>query len=238
MFEMAIDYVRQSTNFEIVGGYLSPVNDKYKKPGLLSATHRVNICQLACDEASYWLMTDPWEALNKTYQTTVKVLDHFDHEINRVRGGALTPQGDRKRVKIVLLAGSDLINTMSEPGVWAPTDLERILGRYGTFIVERAGSDVDQSLDALAPWRDNIFFIRQTIQNDVSSTKVRLFLRRGMSVRYLLPPLVIDYISENGLYLDDPAATNVTDASRGGIAGPSEPRPVTPVGETRRKVTA
>ena len=52
------------------------------------------MCQLACDEASYWLMTDAWEALNETYQTTVKVLDHFDHEINRVRGGALTPQGE------------------------------------------------------------------------------------------------------------------------------------------------
>lgn len=40
MFEMAIDYVRQNTEFEIVGGYLSPVSDMYKKPGLLSATHR------------------------------------------------------------------------------------------------------------------------------------------------------------------------------------------------------
>lgn len=40
MFEMAKDYVRQNTNFEIVGGYLSPVSDQYNKPGLLSATHR------------------------------------------------------------------------------------------------------------------------------------------------------------------------------------------------------
>ena len=40
MFEMAKDYVRQNTNFEIVGGYLSPVSDMYKKPGLLSAHHR------------------------------------------------------------------------------------------------------------------------------------------------------------------------------------------------------
>jgi nicotinamide mononucleotide adenylyltransferase len=40
MFEMAKDYVRQNTDFEIVGGYLSPVSDQYKKPGLLSAHHR------------------------------------------------------------------------------------------------------------------------------------------------------------------------------------------------------
>jgi nicotinamide mononucleotide adenylyltransferase len=42
MFEMAKDYVRQNPacNFEIVGGYLSPVSDKYTKPGLVSAAHR------------------------------------------------------------------------------------------------------------------------------------------------------------------------------------------------------
>lgn len=40
MFEMAKDYARQNTNFEVVGGYLSPVSDEYKKPGLISAFHR------------------------------------------------------------------------------------------------------------------------------------------------------------------------------------------------------
>lgn len=40
MFEMAKDYARQQTDYEIVGGYLSPVSDMYKKPGLLSAKHR------------------------------------------------------------------------------------------------------------------------------------------------------------------------------------------------------
>lgn len=45
--------------------------------------------------------------------------------------------------------------------------------------------------------------IPQLIQNDVSSTKIRLFLRRGMSVRYLLASPVIDYIEKNHLYQDD-----------------------------------
>lgn len=40
MFEMAADYVRFNTDFEIVGGYLSPVSDAYKKAGLASAEHR------------------------------------------------------------------------------------------------------------------------------------------------------------------------------------------------------
>jgi nicotinamide mononucleotide adenylyltransferase len=87
------------------------------------------------------------------------------------------------------------------------------LGQYGTFIIERAGSDVDQAMESLTPWRDNIYLVRQTIQNDVSSTKVRLFLKRGMSVRYLLPNPVVDYIEANGLYLDD--------GPNAGAAGPT-----------------
>lgn len=84
-----------------------------------------------------------------------------------------------------------------------PTQLERILGRYGAVIVERTGTDTEQALANLAPWQDNIFLVPQTITNDVSSTKVRLFLKRGMSVRYLLPVPVVEYIESHHLYTDD-----------------------------------
>jgi Cytidylyltransferase-like len=40
MFVMAADYVKFSTDFEIIGGYLSPVSEAYKKAGLASAEHR------------------------------------------------------------------------------------------------------------------------------------------------------------------------------------------------------
>jgi nicotinamide mononucleotide adenylyltransferase len=84
-----------------------------------------------------------------------------------------------------------------------PTQLEHILGRYGAVIVERTGTDTEQALANLTPWRDNIFLVPQTITNDVSSTKVRLFLKRGMSVRYLLPAPVVEYIESQHLYIDD-----------------------------------
>ncbi|KAG7449690.1 Nucleotidylyl transferase [Guyanagaster necrorhizus] len=205
MFEMAKDYVRQNTEFEIVGGYLSPVSDMYKKPGLLSAQHRIAMCTLAAEDTSSWLMIDSWEAV-QTYQRTAVVLDHFDYEINTVLGGVQTEDGEHRTVRVMLLAGSDLIGTMSEPGVWSYQDLDHILGRYGCLIVERAGSDMDQATDSLARWRHNIYLISQLIQNDVSSTKVRLFIRRGLSVRYLLPTAVVDYIEQHGLYQEDNAS--------------------------------
>jgi len=135
------------------------------------------------------------------------VLDHFEHEINEVLGGAEKPDGTRIPVRIVLLAGADLIQTMSTPGVWSEDHLNHILGRYGTWIIERSGTDIDEALANLQPWKDNIYVINQLIQNDVSSTKIRLFLKRDMSVQYLIPAPVIEYIEENGLYEDDSASS-------------------------------
>ena len=60
-----------------------------------------------------------------------------------------------------------------------------------------------QAIDALAKWRHNIYLVSQMIQNDVSSTKVRLLLRRGMSVRYLTPNSVMEYIDDFELYRDE-----------------------------------
>ncbi|EGO00852.1 hypothetical protein SERLA73DRAFT_178814 [Serpula lacrymans var. lacrymans S7.3] len=220
MFEMAKDFVRQNTDFEIVGGYLSPVSDMYKKPGLLNARHRVNMCTLAAEQTSSWLMIDSWEAF-QSYQRTAVVLDHFDYEINTVLGGVHTQSGEHRNVRVMLLAGSDLISTMSEPGVWSHADLDHILGRYGTFIIERAGSGMDQATDSLARWRSNIYLIPQLIQNDVSSTKVRLFLRRGLSVKYLLPAAVVEYIEENNLYLDDGPGTEKDKGKDSDVSGGS-----------------
>lgn len=54
------------------------------------------------------------------------MLDHFDHEINTVLGGVQTEDGERRNVHVMLLAGSDLIGTMSEPGVWSYQDVSLI----------------------------------------------------------------------------------------------------------------
>lgn len=201
MFEMANDYARINTQYEVVGGYLSPVSDAYKKVGLAESRHRVRMCEVAVDETSNWLMVDPWEALQPDYMPTAKVLDHFEYEINHALNGILAADGEtRKPVKIMLLAGADLIGTMSTPGVWAEKDLDHILGNFGAMIVERSGTDMDEALANLKQWEDNIHVITQIIQNDVSSTKIRLFLKRNMSIEYLIPAPVIRYIEENGLY--------------------------------------
>ncbi|PWZ01295.1 Nucleotidylyl transferase [Testicularia cyperi] len=204
IFEMAKDQVNESGKYELMAGYYSPVSDYYKKEGLAKATHRVRMCELAVEKTSTWLMVDAWESLQDEYQRTAVVLDHFDEEINRgPDGGVQLSDGTRRRVKIMLLAGGDLIQSMGEPGVWATADLHHILGRYGCLIVERTGADVWSFLlshDLLWKYRRNLKIVKQTIYNDISSSKVRLFVRRGQSIKYLLPNSVIQYIERAGLY--------------------------------------
>lgn len=217
MFEMAVDHVRQnmSSEYEVVGGYMSPVSDRYNKAGLASATHRIRMCELACDQTSDWLMVDPWEAIQPEYQPTAVVLDHFAREVNEVLGGIApyegAPQDQFKRAHVSLLGGSDLLQTMSQPGVWSINDLDHILAGYGIFVIERSGSAVATALSPLEEWSrnlgkdnwiQNIRIIRQLVANDISSTGIRQFLRQGMSVHYLLPACVIEYIREHGLYRD------------------------------------
>lgn len=101
-------------------------------------------------------MVDPWETVQADYVPTALVLDHVEYEINTVLGGVETEDGNRRPVRIALLAGADLIQTFSTPGVWSDMDLDHILGRYGTFIVERTGTDIDDALSNLQPWKENI----------------------------------------------------------------------------------
>lgn len=204
MFEMAKDAIVEKGKYEIIGGYYSPVSDKYQKPGLAPSVHRVRMCELAVDQTSNWLMVDPWEASQPEYQRTAVVLEHFDQELNQgSNGGIQMKDGSRSKIKIVLLAGGDLIESFGAPGVWAPQDLHVILGRFGCLIIERTGSDVWAFLlshDILYHHRKNVIVVKQLIYNDISSTKVRLFVRRGMSIKYLLPNSVIQYIEDNRLY--------------------------------------
>src|SRR5215469_4910623 len=200
---MARDWARYNTKYAVVGGCtlnyqlsrfweniwltivdLSPVGDAYRKKGLAPAGDRVKMCELAVNTSnhgSHFTMVDTWEALQREYQPTAIVLDHFDYEINERLGGIDDGTGNKVRAKIALLGGADLVETFTQPGVWAKKDLEHMLctceysyaieigqsidgALDGAFIIERAGTDLEDVMSRLEPkWRDNIHVIHQVI---------------------------------------------------------------------------
>lgn len=64
------------------------------------------MCWLATSQASDWLITDPWEALQTEYQPTARVLDRFKKEVNSF-GGVHTSDGEQKEIQIGLLVSRD-----------------------------------------------------------------------------------------------------------------------------------
>ena len=52
----------------------------------------------------------------------------------------------------------------------------------------------------ISRFRDKIFIVKEWIQSEISSTKIRRAIRRKESVRYLLQDSVIEYIKTHRLY--------------------------------------
>lgn len=160
----------------------------------------MNMCEMAVNNIPTSLDMDHWEATQQEYQPTAIVLDHFEHHLNTSLGGVETVDGQRKPVRVGFLAGADLLQSMTTPGVWSEQDLKHILGDYPLFILERMGTDLGRTIGQLERFQGTIHVIPQLIQNDVSSTKVRLLCGQGLSIRYLVPDPVVSYIEEHGLY--------------------------------------
>ncbi|XP_011791231.1 PREDICTED: nicotinamide/nicotinic acid mononucleotide adenylyltransferase 1, partial [Colobus angolensis palliatus] len=185
--------------YTVVKGIISPVGDAYKKKGLIPAYHRVIMAELATKN-SKWVEVDTWESLQKEWKETLKVL-------RRYRGRKIVPQSSvlffPAVPKVKLLCGADLLESFAVPNLWKSEDITQIVANYGLICVTRAGNDAQKFIyesDVLWKHRSNIHVVNEWITNDISSTKIRRALRRGQSIRYLVPDLVQEYIEKHNLY--------------------------------------
>ncbi|PNY09746.1 nicotinamide mononucleotide adenylyltransferase 1-like protein [Trifolium pratense] len=151
MFELARDALN-SKGYCVIGGYMSPVNDAYKKKNLISADHRIQLCHLAC-KSSEFVMVDPWEANQSTYQRTLTVLSRVHTSIcetGLVSRGMLDRQvfneSTVESLKVMLVCGSDLLHSFSIPGFWIPEQVKSICRDYGVVCIRREGQDVEKTI--------------------------------------------------------------------------------------------
>ncbi|CAG07541.1 unnamed protein product, partial [Tetraodon nigroviridis] len=219
MFELARDHLEDTGQYRVIKGIISPVGDAYKKKGLIEACHRVEMARLA-SENSGWITVDSWECLQPEWVETLKVIQHHyeeqmaaeqnDDDVDTVRyakkrrylEGSTHPK-IRECPQVMMLCGADVLGSFVVPNLWKQDDIAEILRRYGVVCITRSGSDphklIHQS-DVLWKHRKNIHVVPEWVTNEISATHVRRALRRGQSVRYLLPDEVVHYIQEHKLY--------------------------------------
>lgn len=197
MFELAKDELQQR-GYPVLSGYMSPVNDAYKKKGLLPAVHRIRFCELACKSSSF-VMVDRWEAMQKGYQRTLTVLSRVQNSLCK---DGLAGQDS---LKVMLLCGSDLLESFSTPGVWIPDQVRTICKDFGVVCIRREGKNVEKLIsnsEILQECRDNIISVDEIVPNQISSSRVRECIRSSLSIKYLTCDEVIEYIREHKLYME------------------------------------
>ncbi|XP_069335414.1 nicotinamide/nicotinic acid mononucleotide adenylyltransferase 1 [Eulemur rufifrons] len=238
LFELAKDYLNGTGKYRVIKGIISPVGDAYNKKELIPAHHRVIMAELATKN-SKWVEVDTWESLQKEWTETIKVLRHHQEKLeasncDQQQNSPMLERPGRKRrwteqrqdsspkksldpktkgvAKVKLLCGADFLESFGVPNLWKSEDIAQIVADYGLICITRAGSDAQKFIyesDVLWKHRSNIHLVNEWITNDISSTKIRRALRRGQSIRYLVPELVQEYIQKHDLYSSESEDKNV-----------------------------
>nr|XP_019957243.1 PREDICTED: uncharacterized protein LOC109638618 [Paralichthys olivaceus] len=217
LFELARDHMHSTGQYQVVGGIVSPVSDSYGKQGLVLAKHRIAMAKLAL-QSSNWVTVDEWESQQPDWMETVVTMRyHYGHilkEYEQRAGKHITSNSNTTTLTgphLKLLCGADFLDTFKIPGLWQDEHVEEVVGRFGLVSVSRGGLQPEQTVhesDMLSRHQQNIFLVREWMRNETSATEVRRALRRGQSVKYLIPDSVIEYIHQHKLYTEDSERRN------------------------------
>ena len=161
-----------------------PVNNNYKKSGLIDAKHRFNMIKLVVEK------NDKFEVSNmdmneKRSLYTIETLENMQEKY---------PNDE-----ICFLCGSD---NLKEINTWKLG--AKLISKYKIIVAERDTDLIDDIIknDALLNcYKKNIIKLKGDIKFNFSSTYVRTQLKKRKCIRYLLPDEVFYYIKDNRLYI-------------------------------------
>ena len=169
----ALELARQELFFrgiDVLGAYISPVNDAYWKPSLISGLHRLQMCELAVKNSDF-IMVDPWEVRQKQYTRTLHVLESIQSRLHVTLAPHAAPEtaiptkdeitgnsplipreADRplpgsklgmNRPRTMLVCGADVLQSMMNESIWKQDLLEILLRDHGVVCISREGAGID-----------------------------------------------------------------------------------------------
>lgn len=217
LFELARDHMHSTGKYKVLGGIISPVSDSYGKQGLAPAKHRIAMAKLAL-QTSEWIRVDEWESQQPDWtETVVTMRYHHNRILQKYQKSTAMPSNEHiiatsnPSIQLKLLCGADFLDSFKTPGLWLDEHIEEVSGHFGLVCVSRGGLQPERTVhesDILSRHRQNIFLVTEWVRNETSATEVRRALRRGASVKYLVPDTVLQYIQQHNLYTWDSEKRN------------------------------
>lgn len=180
-FSIAQEVLNQFEEVEKV--VFIPVNKKYPKDGLLENEHRYNMLKLVADKNSSFIISD-LDFYGEKSLPTIDTLEEMQKQF---------PDKD-----IWFLMGSDNLKDLYN---WDKS--EEIVSKYKILVMEREEDNIEEIINGNRLYRcyqENFKKLSQEIKSNYSSTYARAQLKKGKSIRYLLPDEVFEYIQQNNLY--------------------------------------
>ena len=168
------NYFAENTDIDKVWFIVSPQNPFKQKNTLLDEKHRLYMVNMAVED-NYKLEASNIEFKLPQPSYTINTLTYLKEQ--------------HPEHHFVLIMGSDNL-----PGLSKWKNIENILSQHEVYVYTRRDTE---SHEAPLPGKFSFFKVPLI---DISSTFIRDSIKTGVSVRYMVPDKVWEYLGEMGFY--------------------------------------
>lgn len=167
------NHIAQNTDFEQIWFVISPQNPLKVQKSLLNKYHRKHLVDIAIDGEKK-LKSSTIEFFLPTPSYTIDTLTYLKEK---------NPSDN-----FAVIMGSDSLQNLSK---WKNSDI--LIKEYIIYVYPRPGFISEKNHDK------NIFFIEAPLL-DISSTRIREMIKKGLSIKFMVPDVVKEEIERNHYY--------------------------------------
>jgi nicotinate-nucleotide adenylyltransferase len=166
------NFISNYTEVEQVWYIVSPQNPLKKSSSLLNEYHRLALVQIAIENNLKFKVSDIEFKLPRPSYT----IDTLTYLQEKYPGHSFS-----------LIIGSDSLQNINR---WKNSEF--LLNNYSFYVYQRPGYEVNEA-------KGNITLLKAPLL-EISSTEIRIAIKKGKSICYLVPEKVLEEIEKNGYY--------------------------------------